>query len=104
MSHAALVPALTHDLIIENERPFYFRERSSLDWLGMNTKFGYLYPWSIVASARDGSCRHSLQNVPMQKVRGLVEECSLVVLRSFSDTTDAHTVESSAHEAGEVAP
>ena len=105
MTHAALVPALTHDLVIENGRPSYFRERSSLfDWLNMDVKFDYSYPCGITIQTRDESSRYSLRDVPMQKVRGLAEECSPVILRGFQNTRDAGTFESKAAEAGEIVP
>ncbi|KAL8949691.1 MAG: hypothetical protein Q9222_004220 [Ikaeria aurantiellina] len=106
MSHAAQVPALTHELIFDNEgRPSYFRERSSLfNWPGMDLDFNYVYPTGIIITPRDPKSRYSLHNVHMQKVRALSEACSPVVLRGFTDTTDQHTFESKAYDAGKVAP
>ncbi|KAL8721632.1 MAG: hypothetical protein Q9225_001721 [Loekoesia sp. 1 TL-2023] len=106
MSHAAQVPALTHDLIFDKEgRPSYFRERSSLfNWPGMDVDFDYIYPTGIIITPRDPNARYSLHNVHMQKVRALSEACSPVILRGFADTTDQHTFESKAYDAGTVAP
>lgn len=106
MSHAATVPAKTHDLIYDKEgRPSYFRERSPLfDWPGMDVDFNYIYPTGIVITPRDPSVKYSLHNVHMQKVRGLSEACSPVVLRGFADTKDQHIFETKAHDVGTVAP
>lgn len=105
MTHAALVPASTHDLVIGNGRPSYFRERCSLfDWPNMDIKFDYSYPCGITVRARDESFKYSLRDMPMQKIHGLAEECSPVVLRGFENTRDVGTFEPKAKEAGEIAP
>ncbi len=62
----------------------------------MDVKFDYLSPSGIMIRACDESSRYLLQNVLMQKVRCLAEECSPVVLRGFKDTTDTHTFEAKA--------
>ncbi|SLM34376.1 Pyoverdine biosynthesis [Lasallia pustulata] len=105
MSHALSVPARTHDLIYEHGRPSYFRERSPLfHWPGMDVSFNYMYPCGLMVIPTDKSCRYSLHNVQMQKVRTLAEACSPVVLRGFADTTDGHIYEAKAHDLGAVAP
>ena len=105
MSHAASVPAMTHDLVYEDGRPSYFRERSPLfDWPGMDLDFNYIYPTGIIITPRDKSVQYSFRDVDMMKVRGLSEACSPVVLRGFTNTTEVETFESKAYEAGEVQP
>ncbi|MCJ1248313.1 hypothetical protein MMC30_005530 [Trapelia coarctata] len=105
MSHANQVPALTHELVFKNGQPSYFRERSALfDWPGMDVEFDYMYPCGIMITPRDRSAKYSLHNVHMRKVRQLSEQCSPVVLRGFTDTTDVHTFEAKAYDAGVVAP
>ncbi|KAI4221412.1 MAG: hypothetical protein LQ349_007846, partial [Xanthoria aureola] len=106
MSHAASVPALTHELIFDREgRPSYFRERSDLfNWPGMDVEFNYIYPTGIVISPRDPNTRYSFHNVHMRKVRALSEACSPVILRGFTDTTDQHIFEAKAYDAGTVQP
>lgn len=106
MTHAREVPSLTHDLIYDNDgRPSYFRERSPLfDWPGMDVNFDYIYPTGIIITPRDPSSKYSLHNVHMQKVRGLSEACSPVVLRGFTETTNQHIFEAKAYDAGTVAP
>jgi alpha-ketoglutarate-dependent taurine dioxygenase len=105
MSHALRVPALTHELIYEDGRPSYFREKSELfNWPGMDLEFKYMYPCGILIIPRDRNSRYSLHNVHMQKVRKLAEICSPIVLRGFTDTTDRRTFIAKAHDAGEVLP
>ncbi|KAI9809386.1 MAG: hypothetical protein M1827_006898 [Pycnora praestabilis] len=103
MSHALHVPAKTHDLIYENGRPSYFREKSDLfTWPDMDVVFEYLYPIGVLIKPRNQYSGYSLQNVHMQKVRQLAEHCSPVILRGFMDTTDRRTFIAKAHDAGEV--
>jgi alpha-ketoglutarate-dependent taurine dioxygenase len=105
MSHAIRVPALTHDLIYEGERPMYFREKSPLfSWPGMDLQFDYLYPTGMVIKPKDPTAKYSLHNVHMQKVRSLAEKCSPVILRGFTDTNDERTFIAKAYDAGEVLP
>ncbi|KAL8640383.1 MAG: hypothetical protein Q9226_008755 [Calogaya cf. arnoldii] len=106
MSHSGSVPALTHELIFDREgRPSYFRERSDLfNWPGMDVEFNYLYPTGIVITPRDPGTKYSFHHVHMQKVRALSEACSPVILRGFTDTTDQHTFEAKAYDAGTVQP
>lgn len=105
MSHGNSVPARTHDLIFQNGQASYFRERSDLfDWPDMSVKFDYMYPTGIIISAKNPESRYSLHNVHMQKVRGLAELCSPIVLRGFSGTTDRRTFVAKAYDAGDVLP
>ena len=100
MTHALRVPAKTHDLIMENGRPSYFRERSHLfDW-SLDVVFKYMYPCGILVTPRNPSVGCSLHSVHMQKVRALAEHCSPVVLRGFRDTTDNHTFLAKSYDAG----
>lgn len=104
LAHAATVPALTHELVWENGRPSYFREKSDLfDWPGMEVSFEYLYPTGIIV--RPVSRKpYSLQEVRMQKVRGLAEKCSPIILRGFKDTTEERIFKSKAYDLGDVLP
>ncbi|PGH15795.1 hypothetical protein AJ79_02176 [Helicocarpus griseus UAMH5409] len=87
MAHAGSVPALTHELIFENGRPSYFREKSSLyDWAGVDIDIHYTYPSGIIISPRNKTCKHQFSRVDMRKVRALAELCSPVVLRGWLDT------------------
>ncbi|PGH30761.1 hypothetical protein GX50_06481 [[Emmonsia] crescens] len=86
MAHAGSVPALTHELIFEHDRPSYFREKSPLyDWGSVDVKFQYTYPSGIIISPRNKSCGYELSRVDMGKVRTLAELCSPVILKGWLD-------------------
>ena len=104
MAHSASVSALTHDLIYENGRPMYFRERSDLfNWPGMDVVFKYQYPTGIMITPREPGASYSLRSVDMQKLRALSIQTSPVILRGFKDTTDDNVYTAKAYEAGEPA-
>ncbi|EER37615.1 pyoverdine/dityrosine biosynthesis protein [Histoplasma capsulatum var. duboisii H88] len=87
MVHAGSVPALTHELIFENGRPAYFREKSPLyNWSGIDVEFRYIYPSGIIISPRNKSCGCRVSRVDMRKVRALAELCSPVILRGWLKT------------------
>ncbi|KAI1816877.1 Clavaminate synthase-like protein [Poronia punctata] len=87
MTHAILVPAITHDIVYDEGRPSYFRERSDvLNWAGMDVTFEYLYPCGVVVRPAKETFVYPLASVDMDKVRTLALTCSPVVLRGFSDT------------------
>ncbi|TQV94406.1 pyoverdine/dityrosine biosynthesis protein [Cordyceps javanica] len=105
MCHRAAIDAATHELVVEDGRPAYFRERSTLfDWPELNVEFRYLYPTGIMVSAKDEGRSYSLREVPMQKLRALATRCSPVILRGFGDTTDKKTFIASANDLGTPAP
>ncbi|KAI1109893.1 Clavaminate synthase-like protein [Nemania sp. NC0429] len=87
MSHAILVPALTHDIVYVDGRPSYFRERSHVfDWAGLDVTFEYLYPCGIIIRPAKRTATYPLSMVDMQKIRTLATTCSPVVLRGFSES------------------
>jgi len=96
------VPSMTHELIHDKcGRPLYFRERSDLfHWPGMDVQFTYLYPNGIMITPKSGS--YPISSVDMQKVRGLAEECSPVVLRGFTKTRDRRAFIAKAYDLGDV--
>ncbi|KAI1752712.1 Clavaminate synthase-like protein [Xylaria castorea] len=105
MSHAILVPAMTHDVVYVDGRPSYFRERSDIfDWPSMELTFEYLYPCGIVIRPANPTSVYPLSMVDMQKVRTLAMTCSPVVLRGFSNTKDRRTFIAKAHDLGPVLP
>ncbi|PHH78250.1 hypothetical protein CDD82_3146 [Ophiocordyceps australis] len=105
MSHVTRVNNLTHELIFEHGRPWYFREKSDLfSWPGLDVSFKYLYPTGILISASSPDTSYSLREVPMQKIRRLATLCSPVVLRGFSETTDQEVFNNRAFDLGEPAP
>lgn len=106
MMHAYKVQAVSHELVYQNGRPMYFRERSDLfSWNGKDVDFEYLYPTGLIVRPRDiGSAKNALCTVDMQKVRKLSELCSPVCLRGFTDTTDRRAFTAKAYDLGEVLP
>ncbi|KAI1128731.1 Clavaminate synthase-like protein [Nemania abortiva] len=105
MSHAILVPAMTHDIIYVDGRPSYFRERSEVfSWPSMNVTFEYLYPCGIMIKPANSSSEYPLSMVDMQKIRTLAMTCSPVVLRGFANTKDRRTYIAKAYDLGPVLP
>ncbi|KAI0810231.1 Clavaminate synthase-like protein [Xylaria sp. FL0064] len=87
MSHAILVPAMTHDIIYAGGRPSYFRERSDIfNWPQMDVTFEYLYPCGIIIKPVDPSFTYPLSPVCMEKISSLAKTCSPIILRGFSST------------------
>lgn len=87
MSHAILVPAMTHDIVYVDGRPSYFRERSPVfDWPALDVSFEYLYPCGIVIKPVKRAAAYALSTVDMQKIQTLAMTCSPVILRGFSAT------------------
>lgn len=89
MDHAGNLPALTHDIILENGRPSYFREKSDLfNWTGSDVNFQYMYPSGILITPQNGCTSHSLEDIDRQKVLALAEKCSPIILRGFLPVTN----------------
>ncbi|KAI0204668.1 Clavaminate synthase-like protein [Astrocystis sublimbata] len=100
MSHAILVPAMTHDVVYVEGRPSYFRQRSDVfDWFPLDLIFEYLYPCGIVIRPAKPTSAYTLSMVDMQKVQKLAMTCSPVVLRGFRGANkDQHTFISRDHD------
>ena len=96
----------THDLIYENGRPYFFREKSDLYNLGdIKVKFEHLYPCGlIIRPAAEPGNKPSFRNIDAKKLRKLAEVQSPVVLRGFADTTDRELFINRAYELGTVLP
>ena len=94
----------THDLVYENGRPYYFREKSPLyDFGETKVEFEHLYPCGLVVKPAAGTVgQPSFRDVDMKKLRALAEVQSPVVLRGFANTTERELFISRAHELGEV--
>jgi hypothetical protein len=93
----------THELVYRDGRPYFFREKNELyNWAPLEVEFEHLYPQGLVVRPKLGSTQPSLRDVNMQKVRGLSQVQSPVILRGFADTCDREIYSSKAHEAGEV--
>lgn len=92
MSHAILIPAMTHDIVYADGHPSYFRERSDLfQWPNMEVAFEYLYPCGIMVKPSNKTCVYPLSMVDTKKVRALAMECSPFVLRGFARSQDSLT-------------
>ncbi|KAI0976531.1 Pyoverdine/dityrosine biosynthesis protein-domain-containing protein [Xylaria arbuscula] len=86
MSHAILIPAMTHDIIYADGHPSYFRERSELfNWPDMEVTFDYLYPCGMIIKPANSLSTYPLSKVNMDKTRKLATACSPVILRGFSN-------------------
>ncbi|KAI1420682.1 Clavaminate synthase-like protein [Xylaria sp. FL1777] len=86
MSHAILIPAMTHDIIYVDGHPSYFRERSDVfNWSNMEVTFDYLYPCGIMIQPVNSTSIYPLSMVDMQKICTLATTCSPVILRGFSE-------------------
>ncbi|KAK5631702.1 hypothetical protein RRF57_007416 [Xylaria bambusicola] len=84
MSHAILIPAMTHDLVYVGGHPSYFRERSDLfKWPNLEVKFEYLYPCGISITPADSTSTYTLSMADMQRVRILATYYSPIILRGF---------------------
>lgn len=80
-----------YELVYENSRPTYFREKSPLLSWGED-KGGIicepLYPSGLLVRPAAGPNKMAIQDVDAAKVRALAEVNSPVTLRGFSKTTD----------------
>ncbi|KAI1175517.1 Clavaminate synthase-like protein [Nemania sp. FL0916] len=85
MSHAILIPAMTHEIAYADRRPSYFRERSDVfSWPAMDVIFEYLYPCGILIRPSKPTEAYPLSMVDMKKIRELATTCSPIILRGFS--------------------
>ncbi|KAK5999265.1 Isocyanide synthase xanB [Cladobotryum mycophilum] len=105
MMHARDVPAMTYELIYENDRPTYFRQRSKLfEWNGKDLHFEYLYPTGIMVRPRKPHSEYALCTVDMHKVRLLAEQCSPIVMRGFTETMSRRAFTAKAYDLGDPVP
>lgn len=78
-----------YELVYENGRPSYFREKSDLfSWAGGEISCAPLYPAGWLIEPAMGAGTLAMSDVDAQKVRQLAEKASPVILRNFSGTTD----------------
>ncbi|KAL8830172.1 MAG: hypothetical protein Q9170_005858 [Blastenia crenularia] len=100
--HAASVRE-THDLVCQDGRPYFFREKSPLfDFGETKIEFEHLYPTGLIIRPANGEgSAPSYREVDLQKVRKLAETLSPVVLRGFADTTNCELFVSKAKDLGE---
>jgi len=92
------------ELIYENGRPSYFRERSQIyDW-AMPVTFEPMYPCGVMIRPAQGTKCRSISNIEAQKVRELAVQNSPVVLRGFAQTRNREKFVAKAHELGAPTP
>lgn len=95
------------ELIHENGRPSYFRERSDL-FTWAETKGGVtcvpIYPCGWLVTPASGKKALSITDIDAQKVRKLAEVGSPIVLRGFANTTNRDLYMEKAYELGEPTP
>lgn len=95
------------ELVYENGRPNYFRERSEL-FTWAEEKGGVdctpIYPSGWMITPKNGKKSLSMQDVDAKKVRSLAERNSPIIIRGFAKTTDRDLYLEKAHEFGTPLP
>ncbi|KAH6616647.1 Pyoverdine/dityrosine biosynthesis protein-domain-containing protein [Boeremia exigua] len=94
------------ELVSENGRPSYFRERSDFyQWdCPAPVTFEPMYPCGIMIRPSEKSKRLSIQDVDGQKVRQLAEANSPVILRGFAQTKNRDAYVAKSYEMGVPTP
>ncbi|KAI0483810.1 pyoverdine/dityrosine biosynthesis protein [Xylaria cf. heliscus] len=78
-----------YDLVYEDGRPSYFREKSDLfSWTSGKVSCAPLYPAGWLIEPAVGAGKLTIDDVEAKKIRELAQKASPVVLRNFSGTTD----------------
>lgn len=78
-----------YDLVYENGRASYFREKSDLfSWPGAEVSCAPLYPAGWLIEPASGAGRLTMSDVDAKKVRQLAEKVSPVIIRNFAGTTE----------------
>lgn len=97
----------TFELVYENERPSYFREKSSLlSWA--EDKGGVsctpMYPCGWMVKPARGAKSLSMEDIDAKKIRSLSERNSPVVIRGFANATNRDLYLDKAHQFGTPLP
>lgn len=95
------------EVVYENGRPSYFREKSELfSWAeekgGIDCK--PIYPSGWMITPKKGNKALSMRDVDAKKVRSLAEHNSPIVIRGFAKTADRDLYLEKAHEFGTPLP
>ncbi|WEW55703.1 hypothetical protein PRK78_001136 [Emydomyces testavorans] len=99
LSHVGAVSRQTHELIYENGRPSYYREKSDLfDWNGADVEFDFLYPSGMLISVQNTTLDTSLKDFYLQKVLTLAQKCSPVIVRGSSVSRESEVSKASRPE------
>lgn len=95
------------ELVYENGRPSYFREKSELLSFA-EAKGGIvcepIYPAGFIIRPAAGSGKLSIHDIDAAKIRALAEINSPVVIRGFSKTTNRDLFVAKAEELGKPMP
>jgi hypothetical protein len=95
----------TWELVYEDGRPSYFREKSDLyTWSSGAITVNPLYPCGVIIEPTEGANKLSMQDIDAQKVRALSEINSPVILRGFSGTRNREKYIEKASEFGVPLP
>ncbi|OHW90955.1 pyoverdine dityrosine biosynthesis [Colletotrichum incanum] len=93
-----------YDLVYEDGRPSYFREKSDLLRWKSEVTFEPMYPCGMLIRPAAGAKKLSIHDVDAEKVRALSEVNSPVVMRGFSKTKDRDLFVKKAEEFGTPLP
>lgn len=94
------------DLIYEDGRPSYFRERSQLYQWSASTPVSFepTYPCGLLIRPSGATKSLSIQDIDAQKVRQLAELNSPVILRGFTQTKNRDAYVAKSYEMGVPTP
>ena len=94
------------EMVYENGRPSYFRERSHLyQWSSSaSVTFEPMYPCGVMIRPSEGTKSLAIQDIAAQKVRELAEINSPVILRDFAQTRSRDAYVAKSYEMGTPTP
>ncbi|KAL9946834.1 dityrosine synthesis enzyme [Verticillium nonalfalfae] len=93
-----------YELVLEDGKPSYYRERSDLFAWDADVAYEPLYPSGLMIRPAAGPKTLSIRNVDAAKVRALSERNSPVILRGFTETRNRDLFVDKAHEFGTPLP
>ena len=93
----------THELVHQNGRPYFFREKADFYNLGAAVEIEPMYPCGVIIRPAAGT-RPSFRALDSKALRELTNTQSPVVLRGFGETLERELYINKAHELGKVLP
>ncbi|CRJ99769.1 hypothetical protein BN1723_008698 [Verticillium longisporum] len=93
-----------YELVLEDGKPSYYRERSDLFAWDADVACEPIYPSGLMIRPAAGPKTLSIRNVDAAKVRALSERNSPVILRGFTETRNRDLFVDKAHEFGTPLP
>lgn len=93
-----------YELVYEDGRPSYFREKSDLYNWDKDVTFEPIYPCGVVIRPAAGPKKLSIHDIDAKKVRALSEVNSPVIMRGFSKTKDRDLFVKKSEEFGTPLP